>query len=241
LSSSIINFDCFRKPKFMQALPKFSVHCAPAVCAATFCILCFLGPFTPTHATSRRGQSYSASQLETQFAIADFDGDSRPDLATVHVSGRISEGTRYLIAFELSTGSRQTLGITAPAGGVQISSRDVNGDTFADVVVTTAWTNLPIAVLLNDGKGNFTPSSPSNFPAAFRASDSSWGFTSPDAKDPFALLLIRHVIGDCELTGNEFSPFNLAELLVGRPSNALAIAPIASFSGRAPPAFSTSF
>jgi hypothetical protein len=224
----------------MQALLKGRLHCGPAVCAATFCILCFFGLLTPTHAASRRGQNYSASQLKTQFAIADFDGDSRPDLATVHVSGSISDGTRYLIAFELSSGSHQTLGITAPAGGVQISSRDVNGDTFADVVVTTAWTNLPVAVLLNDGNGNFTPSSPSNFPDAFRASDSSWGVTSHEIKDAFALLLIRHVIGDCELTGNTFLPFNLAEVLVGRPSKAPAVAAIASFSGRAPPSFSTS-
>lgn len=219
----------------MQALPNLRIRCRPAFCAAVFCVLCFFGILASTHAASVGGQNFSPSQLKTQFAIADFDGDSRPDLATVHVSGRISDGTRYLIAFQLSTGPLHTLGVTAPTGGVQISSRDVNGDTFADVVVTTAWTNLPVAVLINDGKGNFTPSSPSNFPDAFRASDSSWGVTSPEIRDAFAFLLVRHVIGACELTGNKFSPFNLAELLVGKPSPALVGAPVPTFSGRAPP------
>lgn len=222
----------------MPVLPKLCVHRVPALCAVALSLLCSLGLPTPAHAAPRRDQNYSASQLKTQFAIADFDGDTRPDLATVHVSGRISDGTRYLIAFELSSGSRQTLRITAPAGGVQISSRDVNGDTFTDVVVTTAWTNLPVAVLLNDGKGNFTPASPSNFPDAFRAADSSWAVTSPEIKDAFAVLLTRHVTGDCTLTDSRFSPFDLAELLLPAPSHAQTIDPIASFSGRAPPPFS---
>ena len=219
----------------MQASPNLPIRCSPAFCAAAFCVLYFFGILASTHAAPVREQNFSASQLKTQFAIADFDGDSRPDLATVHVSGRISDGTRYLIAFQLSTGLRHTLGITAPTGGVQISSRDVNGDTFADVVITTAWTNLPVAVLINDGKGNFTPASPSNFPDAFRVSHSSCAVVAPEMKDAIDFLLTRHVIPDCELTDSAFSPFSLAQMLVGRPSNALATSPATFFSGRAPP------
>ena len=76
------------------------------------------------------------------------------DLGTVQVGQRSSWDTHYWIAFQLSRGSRQILGVTAPTGGLQITSRDVNGDSFLDVVVTTAWTNRPVAVLLNDGQGN---------------------------------------------------------------------------------------
>src|SRR3984893_17919510 len=103
----------------------------------------------------------AGAQAPMHFTIADFDGDSRPDLASVEVGQSGSRDTRYWIAVELSGGSGQTLGITAPTGGLQITSRDVNGDSFPDVVVTAAWTNKPIVILLNDGSGNFTPVSPS--------------------------------------------------------------------------------
>ena len=219
----------------MQASPKLRVQGSPAFYAAAFCVLYFFGILPSAHAASLRTQNFSASQLKTQFAIADFDGDSRPDLATVHVADRISDGTRYLIAFQLSTGLHHTLRITAPTGGVQISSRDVNGDTFADVVITTAWTNLPVAVLINDGKGNFTPASPSNFPDAFRISGSSCGVVAPETKDAVDFLLTSHVIPDCELADSRFSPFHLVKLLPGHPSNALATSPATFFSGRAPP------
>src|ERR1700719_852762 len=93
---------------------------------------------------SGRAVASPGPQAPAHFAIADYDGDSRPDLASVQVGQSGSRDTRYWIAFELSGGSGQTLGITAPTGGLQITSRDVNGDSFPDVVVTAAWTNKPI-------------------------------------------------------------------------------------------------
>src|SRR4029077_5207486 len=135
----------------------------------------------------------------THFAIADFDGDNRPDLASVHVGQSNSISTRYWIAFHLSGGSGQTVGITAPRGGLQITSRDVNGDNFPDVIVTTAWTNKPVAILLNDGFGNFTASDPANFQSAFSASEMSWTFAADEIRDTTAaLLLSRGVPGDCQ-------------------------------------------
>jgi hypothetical protein len=41
------------------------------------------------------------------------------------------------------------------------------------LVVTTFWTDRPVAVLLNDGRGNFTRSEPSAYPEAFEKSDNS--------------------------------------------------------------------
>src|SRR6202022_1397424 len=99
-------------------------------------------------------RSAAPAAEEVHFAIADFDGDSQPDIATVQVGQANSFHTRYWIAFKLSTGASSPVGIPAPTGGVRITSRDMNGHNFLDVVVTTAWSDRPVTVLLNDGHGN---------------------------------------------------------------------------------------
>jgi hypothetical protein len=47
------------------------------------------------------------------------------------------------------------LAVSGPIGGLQIASQDVNGDSFLDLIVSTELANEPVAVLLNDGRGNF--------------------------------------------------------------------------------------
>jgi len=177
----------------------------------------------------------ASAQAFAHFAIADFDGDSRPDLATVNVGQSSARNTRYWIAFHLSGRSSQTVGITAPTGGLQITSWDVNGDSFPDVIVTTAWTNKPIAILLNDGLGNFTPSSPSDFQSAFTASETSWTFARDEIRDATALLLVRSVPGDYHEEGRSFSPERAIGRLLPLPCRLSLFASIAPFIGRAPP------
>jgi hypothetical protein len=200
-------------------------------------LLCFVGSAASAHAASSGPQSWTATapQATTQFAIADFDGDKRPDLAIVQAGQSSSLNTRYWIGFQLSSGSRQTVWITAPTGGLQITSRDVNGDSFLDVIVTTAWTNQPVAVLLNDGHGNFTRSDPSAFPSAFQSSEAGWIYTTVEIKDATAILLSRYFAGDCE-PGNGFSLHrNMTGLFVPWTCHDLPFSPVVSFLGRAPP------
>ena len=184
-----------------------------------------------------RGAPASAlpAQVATHFAIADFDGDSRPDLASVHVGQISSRITHYWIAFHLSGGPGQTVGITAPTGGLQITSRDVNGDSFPDVIVTTAWTNKPVAILLNDGLGNFTASTPSEFQGAFVVSETSWTSPTDEIRDASALLLSRCVPGDCRRNSKSLSPREMTRALAPRPSAASPLASVSPFIGRAPP------
>ena len=107
----------------------------------------------------------------SQFAITDFDGDSRPDLASVHIGQSDPRETRYSIDFQLTSGSSQTFDLTAPTGGLALASEDVNGDTYPDLVVVAYWTKQPVAILLNDGRGNFTRAEPAAFPRAFSVSE----------------------------------------------------------------------
>jgi hypothetical protein len=205
---------------------------------AVFAFLCVILGFAAcgnAAATGPQSWPVSSTQATSQFAIADFDGDSRPDLATVQAGVSSSRDTQYWIAFQLSRGSRQILGITAPTGGLQVTSRDVNGDSFLDVVVTTAWTNRPVAVLLNDGQGNFRASSPSAFPGAFSASEKSRVFTTDEVKDATAVLFSRYPTGDCSEGSRFSSPQNVTGQLVPWASRNLPFSRVIPFLGRAPP------
>src|SRR6202042_3874358 len=81
----------------------------------------------------------SRSKSPSPFAIADFDGDNRPDLATVEIGQIGPSRARFWIGFQLSTGPQQMIGVNAPVGGLNITSGDVNGDNSLDLIVTTAW------------------------------------------------------------------------------------------------------
>ncbi len=224
--------------RLMRTLNQLSLSWLRALGLA-FALLCFVGFAGSAHAGSTGPQSWppTSTQVSSQFSIADFDGDRRPDLATVQVGQGSSWDTHYWIAFQLSGGSRQTLGITAPTGGLQITSRDVNGDSFLDVVVTTAWTNRPVAVLLNDGQGNFSASSPSAFPGAFSTSEKSWACTIDEVKDATAVLVSRYPTGNCPDVGRFSSPRNVTGLPVLQPSLDSLSSTVVSFLGRAPPSF----
>jgi len=141
-----------------------------------------------TGSPARNAPASHETAIVPQFAIEDFDGDSKPDIATVSECLRGAADDHYRIKFQLSSGRSQNIDLTAPVGGLDLSSRDVNGDDFLDVVVTTAGTDRPVAVLLNNGAGTFTASDPSTFPGAFRKSYNFWsGLTEelPDASPAF--------------------------------------------------------
>jgi hypothetical protein len=110
----------------------------------------------------------------TAFAIADFDGDLLPDLISVQTGGNSSAGTNYWIQLRLSAVGRQSIRLVAPTGGLSIEARDVNGDNTIDLIRATAWSRKPIAIFLNDGRGNFSRVEPEDFPEALSESAASW-------------------------------------------------------------------
>lgn len=227
------------KSGLMKTLHQNSLPLSRAICAAfaLLCVVLVLAPCGNSAPGVPQSLPSSFPQIASQFAIADFDGDRRPDLATVQVGHSSSGDTQYWIAFQLSGGSRQTLGITAPNGGLRITSRDVNGDDFLDVIVTTAWTNRPVAVLLNDGRGNFRAFGPSAFPGAFTTSEKSCASTTDEIKDATAVLLSRCPTGTCLEGGRFSSPRNATRLLAPCASFNLPLSAVVSFLGRAPPSF----
>lgn len=184
---------------------------------------------------ARAGTAGQPGQLAPEFAIADFDGDSRPDMASVQIGQGNSRNTRYSIALQLSNGPRQTVSVTAPSGGLRLTSRDVNGDHFLDLIVTTAWQQRPVAVLLNDGHGSFTVRDPALFLNTAVDSDRSWAPAYADIKDAAAALLTQGFSASCDAPGRAMSAHISLQLRRTESSSSLRCWAIASVFGRAPP------
>jgi hypothetical protein len=110
-------------------------------------------------------QSSAGSGLAApHFALGDFDGDQKPDLATVQVDPYTQRDSRYSIHLQLSFGTSSAIALTAPFGGLLLSAKDVNGDSAIDLVVTTAVGHKLVTVLVNDGHGNFSFAEEGAFP-----------------------------------------------------------------------------
>jgi hypothetical protein len=185
-----------------------------------------------------RTAAHRETAIVPQFAIEDFDGDSRPDIATVLEGLSGSADNHYRIRFQLSSGGSQNIDLTAPVGGLDISSRDVNGDDFLDLVVTTAGTNRPVAVLLNDGAGNFTASDPSAFPGAFRKSSNFWRALTEELREASPVFLSRSFSNDLEADSGTFS-LSVEIEVFARSSDRLETRDVeVLYLGRAPPRFS---
>jgi hypothetical protein len=176
-----------------------------------------------------------ATAIVPQFAIEDFDGDKKPDIATVLEGRNGAAEHHYWIRVQFSRGGSENIDVAAPAGGLDITTRDVNGDDFLDVIVTTAGTNRPVAVLLNDGAGNFTASDPSAFPGAFRKTNNFWSGLTEQLQEASPALFSRFFSNDLQSCKSTFSlPVEIG--VFARRSNRLeAREADVSYLGRAPP------
>jgi hypothetical protein len=197
-------------------------------------LLCSLaGNGTASAGEIQGGESASAGP-GLPFAVADFDGDLRPDVAKVQVGDSTTGTSSYWIQLQLSGVGWQSIQLVAPRGGLLIEARDVNGDRAIDLVLTTAWFRQPVAVLLNDGHGKFSRAEPTSFPGAFSKSGTNW---LPSA------LLTTDIVGVPPQSGTGIDAED-AEILHDRslaglipPSSAgfPAVRFLASSAGRAPP------
>ena len=101
-------------------------------------------------------------------AVADFTGDSNPDIATIELDRFDRSSAQYLVEIQLTEGGHQSLRLTAPPGGLFITPKDVTGDGTLDLVVRAVGFQLPVAVFINDGCGHFSAREPSRFANAIR-------------------------------------------------------------------------
>jgi hypothetical protein len=198
----------------------------------SLCFLFFVGLVDAAAAAADVPSAPAVSSLS--FSIADFDGDLKPDLASVQAGKSDLTRTDYRIQLQLSAAGRQTFQIVAPIGGLQIFSRDVNGDHALDLVLTTTWLRQPVAILLNDGHGNFSQAAPDAFPEAFSRSTTTWCSATDHAIGAVGIPP-QSQEDICSETKHFLRPRSKARFAAPSDSRFGVRASLASHSGRAPP------
>jgi hypothetical protein len=215
-------------------LPKLG----PGLLTAFLCLAVGLGHSGESLATPLPATHAFSGTLNTQFAFADFDGDHKPDLAVLHAERFSSLKTRYSIVFALSTGNQQTMELVGPSGGLEILSRDVNGDNTPDLVVQAVRRHQPVAIFLNDGYGNFTFADPARYPMELQQSDAELSRATPPGEHGAFLIGTKFVPGESAESGASFPPGRTAGLLFLATLRADDRLFLSSSSGRAPPVVS---
>jgi len=159
-----------RRPGRKAAGPSLR-RLTPGIRASIILVLLFTRPAKGAEAWKAPISTHVSG---AQVAIADFDGDLNLDSASIQTD--FSDGSRagYCIRLRLTASGRQSILIVGPVGGLEIAARDVNGDHAVDLVLTGAWLRQPVAILLNDGHGNFSRVDPSAYPEAFQEPSAGW-------------------------------------------------------------------
>ena len=124
--------------------------------------------------------SVLAPAIRGTAGLADFDGDSRTDIAFARQRGLVNGVYHYQIEVLLSAQPRTTFEVeSGPAGGgLHISVKDIDGDRDLDLVITTEFGREPVGVWINDGHGGFTPGDVAIYP------DSIWQETEQAVERP---------------------------------------------------------
>jgi hypothetical protein len=160
--------------------PAFASRFGPGPCPVLRCawilrwaalVLWALGPLAAACWASEAPTPSAVQLLPTPSfcdqgcAIADLDGDGRPDFAVARAEGWGPNGFQYRIDLDLTTHvGLSSFSVSAQRGGLRIIPRDVNGDLDLDLIITSAWSFTPVGVWINDGHGGFIRSDPTAYP-----------------------------------------------------------------------------
>ncbi len=111
--------------------------------------------------------------------VGDFDGDRHTDVAIARPQGLINGAYRYRVEVLLSSQPDSSFDVdSGVAGGLHISTRDVDGDFDLDLVITSEFGREPVGVWINNGNGSFTKSQFTNYSASIWQEPDRW-FETP--------------------------------------------------------------
>lgn len=215
----------------------FDSHLPFGIAVLCICTFLFIGSATfnsANHLPTRAGQS-RVSQDSAHFAIADFDGDLQPDLASIRVTREAASNAEYSLDLKFSSGPRPAIVILGPVGGLQITSQDVNGDEFADLVVTSLFDSQFVAILLNDGTGHFQIADRARFPEVGKRTNSTLRAPENTSADRFTLEDNRGSQGEAENPASRHKPREISAGSLSPTRFAVLSALARASAGRAPP------
>lgn len=166
------------------------------------------------------------------FAIADFDGDHRPDIASFEMGG--SGSMDHWVELKLTATGWQSIRFVAPEGGFVIEARDVNADDAVDLVVASAQFQQPVAIFLNDGHGHFSQAEPSRFTTTMDRPATRWALVSLGMAE--AVTCRSFSRSRLRLPKSSFSKLQAAASWLAIPAPRLASdLALLCHAGRAPP------
>lgn len=203
------------------------------------CVLLVLGVCAPrvTPGADAGSAMIASAGPGLPFAIADFDGDHRPDLASIQSGQTNSSSTNdYWVQVRLSRSGPSLFRLVAPRGGLRIEARDVNGDHAVDLILSTAWLRQPVAILLNDGHGSFLRVAPTAFPGAFRKSNLTWSDSPNQPIETFGISQ-EFRTGMCAQASKSTGTQPDAASIQSAGVTFTSIYLLASCAGRAPPVY----
>jgi hypothetical protein len=170
------------------------------------------------------------------FAIADFDGDWKPDLAFVETTSLRPRQARYAIHLQFSTAAAISFDVSGPNGGIFVAVRDVNGDDLPDLVVSSAYDQRVVAVLLNHGHGVFSKAEPAAY-AAFVGEPDLWLQGGEGAVgDRLTVAPLRYSFDGEQVGGCATPVSSAADSLAAAGVIVLPLAQMRARRGRSPPA-----
>lgn len=205
-----------------------------------FLVLCFIGLLYSRVASAQSiahpAVPFSPVGPVTRFSIADFDGDGRPDFATIETGISNNAGTHYWVSLQISSIGRQSIQIVGPSGGLRIEAVDVNnGNHFVDLVLSTILSRQPVAILINDGSGGFSKVPPSAFPDAFTEPAAEFDATCDFRQQDIGILLQQRPATDSQTVRVLAAPLE-NDLVPIRDSRLGLVAFLNARATRAPPA-----
>ena len=129
---------------------------------------------------------------ESNWVLADLDGDHTPDFAGGQRLGRTTDGYSYRVQLRLSSdaSSSSFTVFHNDALGLRITDVDIDGDDDIDLIISDRFFRQHIGIWLNDGKGHFVKSLPGRFSPnsgsdlAFVAVELNWAAQPTVDKQP---------------------------------------------------------
>ena len=133
-------------------------------------------------------RSVLRSPLESNWVLADFNGDLRPDLASAHLTRHDARGYAQEVQVSLSRSGQTTFAFRSRAAKVELGVWDVDGDDDRDIVVFEALSKRPVGVWLNDGAGSFEEGDLKSFAISWGGEDRQAWRAQPIPDVPFVII-----------------------------------------------------